>query len=502
MVHKGTLMQDLIIAASYIVQENMLLWAPWLIGLHGGADLLTALAYLSFPLAMLLTRRKRKGAKVSGLVWAGLGLITLGGVSHLLSAMMLWVPAYEVQGWVKMAIAVVSVGLAVRVCPQIPRALSLPSASDLQKVNRDLEKAVEAQRETHEHLRLARKNLEEKVESQAAALRENEHRFQRYQEMSPAGFMMLRSIREKSGEIADFEWTYANASACRMLRKERVLGARMLSAAPSFANNGIFDLFRRVVEMNEAITKDVHYSGYDVDAWFTMSVAKVDDGFAVAFDDITEKQERENQIRLLMREVNHRSKNLLAIVQSIAYQTAQRGDPASFIDDLTHRLQGLSVSQDLMIEGRWQGVEIADLIRSQLSHLGRALDERVSFDGPRVVVTPSAAQALGMALHELSTNAIKYGALKNDGGHIHIGWTVKPVDGHRQFELTWREEGGPRVEQPTRTGFGRMVFEQMTGHALQGDVSIAYDPEGLKWTLKAPFRNVVATSPATLQEAS
>ena len=450
-----------------------------------------ALACLSVPAFVAVLAWRRKGGEPLIIGRLFLALLICSGLFLLLEVAASWDGVRELAGWAQLVIALLSIVIAVAIMRQTLAALKRPSTADLQKANLELAAVNAAHEHTYEELRAARSALEEKVEIQAAALLKNDRLFRRYQEISPAGFMILKSVRDHDGQIADFEWSFANASARRMLRQDMIEGRRMLFVLPAVADNGLFDMFRRVVELDETITRDIHYKDHTVDAWYSINVVKVEDGFAAAFDDITEKQERESQIRLLMREVNHRSKNLLAIVQSIAYQTAQRGNPASFVEDLTDRLQGLSGSQDLMIEGRWQGVEIADLIRTQLSHLGRAPEERVSFCGPKVIVTPAAAQGIGMALHELSTNAMKYGALKNETGHIHIEWRTEG----KQFRLTWREEGGPTVEKPSRTGFGRMVFEQMTGHALQGAVDISYEPEGLKWTLTAPLRNVVASKP-------
>lgn len=211
-------------------------------------------------------------------------------------------------------------------------------------------------------------------------------------------------------------------------------------------------------------------------------------GVVCYFYDLSEIKRYEHQIHLLMGEVNHRSKNLLAVVQSIARQTARDSQPEAFARQFMQRLQGLSASQDLLIEGGWTAVGLADLVHSQLRHLGDLQDARVVIDGAPVLIRPSAAQGIGMALHELATNAIKYGALSGDSGHVVIGWAK---DGSGGFRIAWREQGGPAVRAPQRRGFGRTVIERMAAHAVGGAVDLRYDPDGLRWTLTAPEANIL-----------
>lgn len=203
--------------------------------------------------------------------------------------------------------------------------------------------------------------------------------------------------------------------------------------------------------------------------------------------DITERKQSEDNIRLLMREVNHRSKNMLAVVQSVANQTASRSAPQEFSERFGERLQGLAASHDLLVRNAWRGVGLSDLIISQLSHFGDLIGQRILLDGPEMKVNAAAAQSLGMALHELSTNAGKYGSLSAKRGRLLISWSVTGEGEDKMFGMRWKEEGGPTPVKPEKRGFGTLLLTAVTESALNGTVALAYDPDGLSWTLDAPF---------------
>ena len=201
--------------------------------------------------------------------------------------------------------------------------------------------------------------------------------------------------------------------------------------------------------------------------------------------DITEERERQEKIRFLMGEVNHRSKNMLALVQSIARYTGRHGQE-NFLEKFSERLQALASSHDLLLEGGWKGMTIDKLIESQLGHVSDLTDDRIRFQGPPVYVDPKASQPLGMALHELATNASKYGALSNDDGRVDISWEFISVDGAVSpgLKIVWQETGGPEVKQPERRGFGSLVIDRMCRMAFAGEVELDFRPEGLRWTLR------------------
>ena len=210
----------------------------------------------------------------------------------------------------------------------------------------------------------------------------------------------------------------------------------------------------------------------------------------VVVEEITERKRQEDLVQLLMREVAHRSKNLLAVVQSIARLTANSGHP-DFAQRFSERVQSLAASQDVIVKSDWKGADIADLIRSQLAHFQELIDTRIVLAGKPLQISPAAAQTLGMALHELATNASKYGALSNSTGRIFIAWHLSVGEGGEQrFEIDWTERDGPAVTAPMRRGFGTTVIETMARGGLSANVRLEYRSAGVEWHLDCPADHV------------
>lgn len=205
----------------------------------------------------------------------------------------------------------------------------------------------------------------------------------------------------------------------------------------------------------------------------------------------TEAHKRaEEQIRLLMNEVNHRSKNLLSVVTAIAKKTAA-SDAQEFVRKFSSRIHALAVNHDLLVKNQWRSIDAAELIIGQLAHFGDLIRKRILIEGPLVNVSSSAAQSIGMAVHELSTNAVKYGALSNDEGHIEISWKIERSDSEAVFCLVWNELDGPAVSAPAHQGFGTTVITKMVELSLDGRASVDYSSGSLVWRLACPLKNVV-----------
>ncbi len=207
--------------------------------------------------------------------------------------------------------------------------------------------------------------------------------------------------------------------------------------------------------------------------------------------EVTALRREQARNTMLVRELAHRSKNLLAVVQSIAGETLHSGGAGDFMDRFGARLQSLARLQDLVVSGVRGGVELGQLVTIQLAPFAEP-GKRLEIAGDEVRLRPEAANILGMALHELATNAIKYGSLSVPQGSVFVAWRREPdADGARRFRMTWRESGGPPAVEPERRGFGSRVVVDMTAATLGGRVELDYLPGGVVWRLDAPAEIVV-----------
>ena len=235
-------------------------------------------------------------------------------------------------------------------------------------------------------------------------------------------------------------------------------------------------------------------SGEIVWAHLAVSCARDERGlprnYISVITDIGARKQGEERLRFLMGELAHRSKNLLAVVQSAVRRAAAEASTVDeFLDAVDERIVGIAAAQDLILKHENESVPIAELVARQLATFVRSTDKRVAAEGPPLELGPSATHSLSLALHELATNASKYGALSRAEGRLAIEWrAIGGEDG--RFLMFWTERGGPRVEPPQRKGFGRRVVEQMVAQSLGGDVDLRFEPEGLVWRLEAPLKSL------------
>ena len=269
---------------------------------------------------------------------------------------------------------------------------------------------------------------------------------------------------------------------------------------PSMAS--VAALKRSVAESGEPARREIRVVHQGSERWLDLSVQPMRSesgaivGIIAAAIDVTHYKEQETRIRLLMREVTHRSLNLLAVIEAIMRQTASNAaSVADFEARFSSRLQSLAGSHDLLVQEDWSGASLRALVRSQLGHFADITDSQTEISGPPMHLQPDAAQHIGMALHELAANAARYGALSVPGGRVVIAWRLVPGTGEagEKVELSWQEVGGPPVTPPTRRGFGRLVIERTVARGVPGEVKAEYLPEGLHWTLTFPASFTVRT---------
>ena len=208
-------------------------------------------------------------------------------------------------------------------------------------------------------------------------------------------------------------------------------------------------------------------------------------------------EEASRNIRFVMLELSHRSKNLLAVIQAMARQTGRTaGNVKEFETRMIDRIISLSRSHDLLVERSWQGIPVADLVAAQLAPFIDWPEARVSASGPPMRLTPEAAQHIGMALQELATNASKHGALSVPSGRVAIAWgrSAGTAGGEPRFSMSWEESKGPIVLPPARRGFGSTIIEQVVATTLNGTARLDWNESGVVWRLDVPAKAVEVDS--------
>ena len=205
--------------------------------------------------------------------------------------------------------------------------------------------------------------------------------------------------------------------------------------------------------------------------------------------DITERKNAEERVELVLKEMAHRIKNQYAVIIKIAKDTYQQAASAKdFNEAFQARMLGLARSNDLLLKGGGQEVDLRTLLLSQVETFGDS--RRIELTGPAVAVSANAAQYLAMAFHELSTNALKHGAFSAGTGKIDVTWTISE-DMPAMFNIIWHERGGPAPKASAKSGFGKLVLEKLMPAAVEGKAEIVAGPDGITWTLSAPLDHVV-----------
>ncbi|HET9717722.1 MAG TPA: HWE histidine kinase domain-containing protein [Pseudolabrys sp.] len=220
-------------------------------------------------------------------------------------------------------------------------------------------------------------------------------------------------------------------------------------------------------------------------------------GSIVTLTDITERKRAEEQQATIALELTHRVKNMLAVVQSLAAQTIRSsGSFRNFEIAFSGRLKALAVAHDILTETRWSGAELNELLVTVLAPFHTSGDDRIRCSGPQVLLGADAVVPLSMALHELATNAVKYGALAVSGGFIDLRWQIRD---DQWVELDWKERGGAEVKDPSARGFGTSLIKRVLSNDLDATTEIIFEPDGLRCLVRFPIR--VSRNPVSHAEA-
>lgn len=297
----------------------------------------------------------------------------------------------------------------------------------------------------------------------------------------------LQTILEGIGEgfyAVDASWRVRrfNREAERhfKLSASDVLGRVLWEVFPNARETPLGQLFFDTMARRETVQSETESVLFE-SRWLAFRLFPLQDGMGVVFRDFSDRKRAEAQRDLVVKELHHRLANTFATIQAIASQTISQSVAASDRRAFEERLQNLARAHTALASENWSGVSLHELITTSLAPYGVASRARFSIDGPQVILPAYVAVALSMALHELSTNAAKYGALSVERGQLSVAWTVKD----RRLFLNWTERGGPPVEPASRSGFGSTMLLRVLPQQIGGHVDIRPERNGLICTIDA-----------------
>jgi PAS domain S-box-containing protein len=256
---------------------------------------------------------------------------------------------------------------------------------------------------------------------------------------------------------------------------------------------------RKALESGEPQTVEFQMLINGKPRWFELRISPAggkneQKGLFCAAIDIGERKQTEYHMRVLLLELAHRSKNLLAVIQGIANRT---GQTSSTIDEFNQRFSGrlmsLSRAHDILTDENWRGAAMSELIRTQVLLFAGKAAERVHYKGDQVSLRPSAAQHVALALYELTANALKFGALSTETGRVDITWSLiaKPEQGNPLFQILWTETSGPKVSPPNTRHFGRVLLEEVVPLSVLGKARLEFTPDGISYCLIMPQSELI-----------
>jgi PAS domain S-box-containing protein len=453
-----------------------------LVWLHAISDGVIALSLLIIPAALLYihARREENHPGETALVTLFSLFIFAVGLAHLAALAGFWVPTAGIGGLLKAAAALLALTTAIVIWRLAPQLLRLPSRDRLQA-------EVTAHLRTFEELEASRHQLEERVETRTKELAAAKQRIELALRGSPISvFSQDKDMR--------FTWSHNPPVG---ISPEQLIGKTDAEILPPDAAEEIMAAKRQAMETGETQRLETDFELFGGKRSFYLLIEPLRDdegeilGTTSVAVDISERKANETQLRLLLRELTHRSKNLLAVIHAIARQTASRTRSIEdFLDRFSARLVAIGCSHDLLIADDWQGASLRMLVEQQLGEHADRFGDQIAIEGEDVMLKPEAVQNLGLALHELATNAQKYGSLSEPEGRVSIRWQF--CDEAAKLKLVWQEKGGPPVTPPERSGFGRAMIESVVGQALEGDVRLTFPAKGVRCEIVIPSAQVTS----------
>ncbi|MGH6734644.1 MAG: sensor histidine kinase [Methyloceanibacter sp.] len=457
-------------------------WPAGLTLLHAVADGIIAATFLLVPGVLLYVykRRGEGGGREAALLKLFLLFVFAVGLVHFAALISQFMPAPGLEGVLKGAAALLAIATALGLWWLAPHLLRVPSRDRLKS-------EIAAHLNTLEELKDARQQLEERVEARTKELDEAKQRFEIALRGSPI------SVFSQDKELR-YTWVHNLPAG---LKSEELIGRTDAEILPAEAADKIIAVKRQAMETGDSQELEIDFELHRRVRSFYVVMEPLRDeaggviGVASVAVDISERKANEDQLRLLLRELTHRSKNLLAVIHAIARQTASRTRSVDdFLDRFSARLYAIGCSHDLLIADDWHGASLRMLVEQQLEAHAAGFGRRIAIEGEDVMLKPEAVHNLGLALHELAANAEKYGSLSDPHGEIRINWQF--CEDAEKLKLVWQEQGGPAVSPPRRSGFGRTMIENVVGKALAGDVKLSFPPKGVRCEILIPAAQVTS----------
>ncbi len=355
---------------------------------------------------------------------------------------------------------------------------------ELQSTNEELETSKEEIQSVNEELHTVNAQLSEKVDELDRAASDLKNLFD---STEVATIFLDRHLIIRG-------FTPAVCSIYNLIPSDQ--GRPLIDIVSQLQYDGLREDMRTVLETLEPLERRL--ARRDRDTHYIMRILPYRardssvDGALVTFIDVTSVVQAESHQRLLVDELNHRVKNMLTVVISLASQTLRRADSLeTFSETFMGRIKALTASYSLLSRANWTDIELREVLTEEVRPFLSRQQDNIILDGPAIRLAPQGALALGMAVHELVTNAVKYGALSSPEGSVHVRWRVEPEPPAPTFVLDWVESGGPPVGRPVSQGFGTTLIERGFAHELSGSATIDFAADGVRATLRAPIGQAV-----------
>ena len=454
-------------------------------GMHVVSEATVTVASFSAALAILWYLRNRQGLSSENMR-AGVLLFACFiccGLSRLVDLAALSYPQFWFLDYVNAFLVSASLVSGVAVWPLLPELAKLPSASDLQKANRKLATQERARGILLDRLTDANRELERRVGERTSELLTANRRF----EAALNGSNI--SVSQQDRDLR-YTWAYNLPGGPA---REKLVGSVSGDWLPGSDAAALDAEKRRAIETGEPIQFEFSTRIKGDLRWFEYRVEPLFEGDLVAgvistAVEVTAHKRHEIELVDLLRELTHRSKNLLAVVAGIARQTGQSASSiADFHEHFGSRLQALSLAHELLVGSSWRGVDLRQLTAGVIANVSPRNADAIALEGPPVNLGPEVAQSLAIGLHEMATNAVGHGGLASPRGTLRVSWkTEQGADTPPRLEFVWSEQGGGKSARPER-GFGLSFVDTLLPRALDGKSHVDFHEGGLTWTLSFPL---------------